>query len=693
MAEARQPKHVLLRGGLDLISSPLTVDGGRLWGGLNYEPVEAGYRRIIGYERFDGRPKPSEAEYWMLGYTLEAADTRASVGDTLIGANNATAVVLAVTDDDYVLGELDGTIAEDEAVNVSGTAAGTASSTPRRLGAATIEFDFEYRDLAATHRRTNIMALPGSGVVRGVWVYKGSTYAFRDNAGATAGGMYKATAAGWTAVDLGRRIGFDAGTVEPTVGLTLTGATSGATAQLGAVVLSDSLTSLTTAWATGVAEGTFWLTAVTGTFQDNEGLQQSIGGTATTVAMANGAAIANTLPAGGRYDFRNYNFFAQINTREMFGVNGAGPAFHYNGIQFVSITTAQPDDRPTHLAVHAFHLLLTYRGGSIVVSETGNPDGYSALRGTAELGSGQELYDAVHVAAGNTIFTGSDHIDVLYGSDSGDFALRDHSDPQTGGVEWTAQNVGGPIYMDNRGVRSVTTTEKYGNFVVGTMTADIQTWINIQREQRNIPTASMRVRSSDQYRLFFESGIGLVLYVGRGTPELSFIDYGVKVRCAVSAEDEDRIERVYFGSDDGWVFQAESGRSFDGEEIEAFARLPLNHMGRPSHDKTFFEAYLELDIKSRVSLGISAIFDDGRSPEHLESEQELYGGGGIWDESLWDEFYWDSPLNGFGEFDLTGSGRNVSILVRSKTKVEAPHILNGLSIHYSVDGLRDSVGG
>ena len=116
-------------------------------------------------------------------------------------------------------------------------------------------------------------------------------------------------------------------------------------------------------------------------------------------------------------------------------------------------------------------------------------------------------------------------------------------------------------------------------------------------------------------------------------------------------------------------------------------------MGHPSHDKTYFEAYLELDIKSRVSLGISAIFDDGRSPEHLETEQELYGGGGIWDESNWDEFYWDSPLNGFGEFDLPGSGRNVSILFRSKTKVEAPHILNGLSIHYAIDGLRDSVGG
>ena len=42
----------------------------------NYEPVEAGYRRILGYERVDGQPKPSEAIYHLLGFTLAAGEVR-----------------------------------------------------------------------------------------------------------------------------------------------------------------------------------------------------------------------------------------------------------------------------------------------------------------------------------------------------------------------------------------------------------------------------------------------------------------------------------------------------------------------------------------------------------------------------------------------------------------------------------------
>ena len=148
---------------------------------------------------------------------------------------------------------------------------------------------------------------------------------------------------------------------------------------------------------------------------------------------------------------------------------------------------------------------------------------------------------------------------------------------------------------------------------------------------------------------------------------------------------------MYFGSDDGWVFEAERGRSFDGQPIAAFGRLPLNHMGLPSHNKRFFKADLEVDVESRLTLGISAIFDDSRAPEQRESEQELYGGGGLWDEAFWDEVFWDSPLNGFGEFDLIGGGRNVSVLFRSESRLEGSHTLNGISIHWTKRGLRKSV--
>src|SRR5690606_9658611 len=50
--------------GLDLESPSWTSQPGDLRDCLNYEvAVEGGYRDIAGYERFDGRSKPSEASF------------------------------------------------------------------------------------------------------------------------------------------------------------------------------------------------------------------------------------------------------------------------------------------------------------------------------------------------------------------------------------------------------------------------------------------------------------------------------------------------------------------------------------------------------------------------------------------------------------------------------------------------------
>lgn len=689
---ARRVNHIALRGGLDLVSSPLFVDAGRLWSGVNFECVEAGYRRVAGFERFDGRASPSDAEYWLLGYTLANGQSAAAAGDALTGAGGFSAHVLKVEDDAYVLGELTGTVADDAALTVNGTAAGSADGTPRKLAADTIDADFDYRDLAATHRRTAIAKVPGSGPVRGVWHYHGDLFAVRDNATATAGVLHRATPSGWTAMALGGglELRFDAGNTEIQEGAAIRGFNSGATATVVSVTVSSGT------WGGNNAAGTLVLRDITGTFRDNEFLQAN-----NVFATVNGTLRDTTrrLPAGGTYRFINHNFAGQAASLAMVGVNGVGPAFQLArdaaaeppAWTFTPIETGHADDRPTHVAVQRNHLLLAYRGGSLIVSETGNPLGYTAAKGAAEIAAGQDINGLLGgVGLGNTVILGDDHIQVLYGNDSEDFQLIDQSQAQTGGVEGTLQSVGGPIYLDNRGVRSLTTTEAYGNWVIGTMTAAIQPWIDRQRNERNRAVGSMRVRSRDQYRLWWESGVGVCLYVGRGKPELSFLDYGTDAddvrifpRCSVSAEDDDRIERVWFGADNGYVYEADRGRSFDGAPIRAFARFPLNHVGLPSEEKRFFGADLHLDLESRVKLSLSALFDDGAAPDQSLDEASIYGGGGLLEEGFYDEIFYDSPLNGYARYPMEGIGRNASILVLSETKAEAPHTLNGMSVHWA----------
>ena len=99
----RQVDSFLLRGGLDLVSPPLAIQPGRMWACLNLEPVEAGYRRIRGYERYSGRPSPSDALYWILPVTLAAGEHPPQIGE-VVRSGDKSATLLAITaDGDYVI--------------------------------------------------------------------------------------------------------------------------------------------------------------------------------------------------------------------------------------------------------------------------------------------------------------------------------------------------------------------------------------------------------------------------------------------------------------------------------------------------------------------------------------------------------------------------------------------------------------
>ena len=571
---------------------------------------------------------------------------------------------------------------------------GTVSGAPRRRGGATIADDEDFLDHAAAARRALIRKVPGSGPVRGVWSYMGDVFAVRDNAGGTAGVIHRATAAGWTAIPLGHSLSFDAGTVEPSAGDRISVAGAGVATLLGYRVASGD-------WGDGDAVGTLYVQIESGAFADDAMLRRGAAGSEANFATADGTPVAHTLPAGGRYYFLNHNFEGMPASEKAFGVNGKGRAFSLHrsrvgGVTrfaFAPIHARDEDDTPNHVAVQNNHLLLGYPGGRLIGSETGNPDGYTAAQGAVDIGCGQEINGMLGgVGLGNTVILGADHIQVLYGNDSTDFVLQDQSQSNTGGVEGTMQAVGGPLYLDNRGVRSLTTTDAWGNWVIGTMTADVQPWLDRQREARNVAAGSMRVRSSDQYRLWFESGLGLAIYVGRGHPEISFIDYGtdpddptvrILPRCSVSAEDADRIERIWFGADNGFVYEAERGTSFDGRPFESYIRLPLNSVKQPSRQKRFHSVDVHADVNGRATVSLSALYDDGNYPDQLPDDADFIAGGSFWSEGIWSEFNFNAPLNGYRKLDLAGIGRNISMILVMNSAKQPPITLNGLSLHHS----------
>ena len=70
-----------LTGGLNTEDPALSLAAGEVIAGRNYEVgVRGRYRRMEGYERFDGRDLPSSKSYWRLAYDAGALQSGFSSG-------------------------------------------------------------------------------------------------------------------------------------------------------------------------------------------------------------------------------------------------------------------------------------------------------------------------------------------------------------------------------------------------------------------------------------------------------------------------------------------------------------------------------------------------------------------------------------------------------------------------------------
>ena len=672
-----------LKGGEDMVTAPLSISPGALLLSVNYEPAMShGYRRIDGFERRDGQAAPSGASYWTLAFT--AGQLEPVAGNQVVGPSGSGIVLGVVVDTGtwvglnaagtLILFDVTGTFADTHALTISASPFATAAGGASERSYVDAAVDATWYQAAIAARRARIAAVAGSGSVRGVWMYKGVAYAFRDNGGGTAGGMWKETTAGWVAVGLGYRISFTAGTNEMVEGGTLT--QGGNTAGIQRVVVQ------TGDWSTNNAVGYMILSAAGNPAPFAAGAATDGATGACTLA---GAEAEQTLPAGGRYEFVNYNFFAGTDTLRMYGVNGGGRAFEFDGTVFTLIDTNMGAlDKPIHVHAHKFHLFLAFDGGSVQHSAIGEPLVWHAISGAGEIGIGDDVTGFAQVPDALGIFS-RNKTNILYGAAVDEFLLKPHSD-EVGAVEWSIQSIGMPRYLSDRGLMGLAAAQEYGDFSAATFSELVQPYL---LQVKALVVASMRIRDKDQYRIFLADGSGLIAkFRSRKPAEFTRIDYGIPVACTASVEDNDGNEVLLFGSSNGMVYQADVGTSFDGENIEAMARLPFGHLKSPQHNKRFRKVVLEMEASPGTALTFAQEYDYGSLsiPRGLEQTLSIEGGGGIFGLAEWRDFIWGGPLVGTAEAHLMGSGVTIGMWIRSVSSTVNPHTLHGVILHYSLRG-------
>lgn len=662
-------------GGLDQVSAPIQMPNGALRYGSNVEiGVLGGYARCAGYERYSGLTRPSTAEYAIL--TCDITGTVA-VGDVLTDDTAAAiGTVIAIPDDvSVVLTKITGFFATGN-IKVGATVVGTCTG-PQSVGAApTPALDAAYLALAANVYRALISEVPGSGSVLGVHQYNGNVYAVRNNAGGTAAVLHKDSGSGWTPIALGREIAFTSGgTYVIAEGNTITGATSGATAVITRVVL------LSGSWAGGDAAGWLVFASQTGTFQA-ENLNV---GANLNVATIAGNSSAITLSPNGRFEFENWNFGGQSGTLRMYGCDGVNRGFEFDGTVFVPIHTGMTTDTPKYLRVHKNQLFFAF-ASSLQHSAVGNPYLFSPVFGASELACGDTITGMLkltgfELSSAMAIYTRNRSL-ILYGNDIDDWNLVTFSE-EAGSLPYTMQYVSSGITLDKQGITVLNATQKFGNFQNSLISTKIDPYLSDK-----IPNAiaSCICREKNQYRIFFTSGEAVYAsYSGGKLQGMTTMTMPDTVTCISSLEGASGQEEIYFGSTDGFVYQMEIGRSFDGDAITWSADLTFNHFQGPRQLKTFRKAVLEVsgDGYSEFSFSTSLAYGSTEFGTSATSSILANLQASAWDTFVWDHFYWDGRSLSPAEADMTGTAENMSMLFSGSSDAFLPFTLQSAIIHYS----------
>jgi hypothetical protein len=511
--------------------------------------------------------------------------------------------------------------------------------------------------------------------------------------GTQSGTQTATSGAGWQQISFGTEILFGAATGQINIGDTVTGGTSGATG-----VVQRALLRTGTWTASGV--GSLVFDSITGAFVSGEALK--VGG--VSMATSTTASTAIALKPGGRCEFVNTNFSGSAATYYMYFADGVNYISEFDGTRLVPIRTGINGDAPKYIASWRI-MLVAGIDSSIEVSGIGQPYSWTALTGAAELALGAPCTGIKPqigtVTAGTlTIFTQAQTFN-LYGTSVADFNLVIQS-PESGAVPYTCQNIGFAYYLDTKGVQQITTSQQFGGFIMATLTRAIQPIIN---SKQGLATATCVVKESNQYRVFFSDGTGIILYMQAKDAEsiggtillgdevggISYFDYSIMgagwyLNTVNSVIDVNGNEQLIAAGSDGYVYSLDKGTSFDGSFIESHIMLPFNSSKSPRNNKHYKRGTFHMTIlgTANVTIGYTLNFGSPNVDEGFRNFQTLIGAGGIWDIMNSDNFTWDAQAVGEYVVDMPGDGDNLGILLYGDTDQDLPYVAQDVVMQYII---------
>ena len=619
----------------------------------NFEPsIEGGYRRIEGFDKYDDNLVPP--------YGAPVVHGSGQTGTSLVLGNIHTE---PEDGDTFTIAGVSGTYT----IDTSGVSYDATNN--RATLTLTTSLDSSPANAAATFTSTT-----SNYRINGIASWEDSVIVSRNNS------IFQTTGSGFTHINV------------PDYGTVLVDGGS----QTGTSLVVDGLT------AAPQAGDVFKIAGVDLVYTVTVDATVSSGGATLSInpaldsSPADNAAItflSTSRDGTVKFRFARYNFDG---TEKIVMVDGTNAPAIYNDTTFTVLDDAPIDVVGANHVVNFKNQLFFSKGSNLSFTAPFTDNDFTAASGAGTINVGNAITGLIIFREQLIIFS-ERRISRLVGSTIADFQLQPVT-MDTGCIEEdTIQEVGGDIiFLGPDGLRSLATTDKFGDFSIGVISKPIQTETNRLISQ-NTSFASVVIREKSQYRILGYNA-NITTDAARGilaTQTEQGIQWaelrGIRAYVADSNYNAS-TEVVVFGHDDGYVYQMESGNSFDGANISASFATPFIPVNDPRLRKTFYKMFLYTDPQGSFTADVSLKYDFEEADVIQPATITFNNASGadalaFYGEAKYGTGEYGGTIQRLFDSQLIGSGFVVS-LVFSSESTNPPYSLDALTFEYGTYGRR-----
>ena len=657
--DAWQTYPVEFRGGLITNLSPLQ-QGTNAPGSArilrNFEPsVEGGYRRIEGFDKYDSNIIPPYGEPVVHGASQS--------GTTLIiGAIHTTPVA--------------GDTLEIAGVSGTYTIASGGVSYDATNNRATLTLSTSLASSPANAAVVTFKTTTSNYVTIGVASWEDSAIVCKN------ADIFKSGGSGFTKINV------------PDYGTPLVNAGS----QTGSSLAIDGLTSAPQ------AGDVFKVAGVDKVYTVLANATVSSGGATLSInpALASSPAddavitfLSTSREGANKTRFAKYNFNG---TEKIALVDGLNEPALYDNATFTVLLDAPTDVIGATFVAEVKNHLFFAKGSTVTFTAPYSDTDFSVANGGGNINVGGTV-TALAVFRQQLIIFTETSIHQLTGNTVADFNLQPIT-TDIGCIDSdTVQEIGGDVmFLGPDGLRLVSGTDRIGDFGLAVVSKTIQDTMT-RFISANTSFTSCVIREKSQYRILgFNNniteenaqGILATQFAPQGGDNMAWAETrGIRANVADSNYNQN-TEVVLFSHDDGYLYQMESGNSFDGANIKTTFATPHMPISDPRRRKTFYKLFLYTDPQGSVSFNVSLKLDfdsQGTIQPPPLSILNTQGVVGFFGTGTFGSTKFGTKLLKLFEAQVVGSGFTVSFQFDSDD-TNPPYSIDALTVEYGLNDRR-----